>query len=73
MKQTLSQELNENVQVLEEMIECYDDVVDLALEKILKTIKILRGENLELALDLSRVYQGESFWNKRVQTFRNAL
>lgn len=57
-------ELDLNIYTLNYMIEDHGDLVGVAIEKIIDTIIVLRKENLELALELSRVFENASFWEK---------
>lgn len=55
-------ELDLNLYTLNYMIEDHGDLVGVAIEKIIETANILRRENLELALQLSQVFEKEDFW-----------
>lgn len=67
-------ELDLNVCALDYMIEDYGHLVDIAIEKIIVTINILRRENLELALELSKVFENEPFWeNTKKWALQNYL
>lgn len=70
----LLNELELNVCTLNYMSEDYGQLVDVAIEEILIIINVLRHENYELALHLSRVFSGEDFWEQRKQyAYQNYL
>jgi len=67
-------ELELNLYTLNYMAEDYGHLVDVALDKIIDTVKTLKSENYELALELSKVYENEDFWERTKETaYKNYL